>query len=216
MATYLDIINKVLIRLRETEALTPNDNEYTQLVGYVVNDAKKIVEDAWDWATLRTTKTVTVTAGNATTTIPSVGNGYKLMDAYNETTKTRLRLVTQNKMNTQTALSDPASSSPYEFSLGAVNSNGDQAITVYPIPDATYTLKFDVVSREPELEDASDTTNLPLHPIVMYAWAMATRERGETGGMAAQEIFGLADKALGDAISLEAHRYAAELTWREA
>jgi hypothetical protein len=32
--------------------------------------------------------------------------------------------------------------------------------------------------------------------------------------MSAQEIFGLADKALGDAVSLEASRYQAELTWR--
>jgi len=215
MATYLDIINKVLIRLREDEAITPNDNEYTQLIGFLVNDAKKLVEDAWDWAVLRTTKTVSVTVGDSSGSILSVGPGYKFLDAYNETSKTRMRLVTQNEMNTRTSLSDPASGSPYMFSLGSIDSSGNQAITVYPVPDGSYTLKFDVVVREAELEDAADTTALPMQPIILYAWAMTTRERGETGGMAAQEIFALADKALGDAVSLEASRYAAELTWRE-
>jgi hypothetical protein len=71
-----------------------------------------------------------------------------------------------------------------------------------------------MVIREAELEDATDETALPFRPIVMYAWAMATRERGETGGTAAQEIFGLADRALGDAIALEATKYQQELLWR--
>jgi len=214
MATYLDLINKVLVRLRETEALTPNDNEYTQLVGFMVNDAKNIVESAWDWANLRTTKTVSATVGVSAASIAGTGQNYKFMDAYNATTQSRLQLITQNEMNTKTVLNTAASDSPSEFSLGAIDSSGNQAITLYPTPDGSYTLKFDMIVREAALELAADVTNLPVQPVVLYAWAMATRERGETGGMSAQEIFGLADKALGDALSLEAHRYQAELTWR--
>jgi len=214
MATYLDLINKVLVRLRETEALTPNDNEYTQLVGFMVNDAKNVVESAWDWANLRTTKTVAATVGVSAASIVGNGQNYKFMDAYNATTQSRLQLITQNEMNTKTVLNTAASGSPSEFSLGAIDSSGNQAITLYPTPDGSYTLKFDMIVREADLELAADVTNLPTQPVVLYAWAMATRERGETGGMSAQEIFGLADKALGDALSLEAHRYQAELTWR--
>ena len=214
MATYLDLINKVLVRLRETEALTPNDNEYTQLVGFMVNDAKNVVESAWDWANLRTTKTVSTTVGVSAASIAGTGQNYKFMDAYNATTQSRLQLITQNEMNTKTVLNTAASDSPSEFSLGAIDSSGNQAITLYPTPDGSYTLKFDMIVREAALELAADVTNLPVQPVVLYAWAMATRERGETGGMSAQEIFGLADKALGDALSLEAHRYQAELTWR--
>ena len=41
--TYLALINKVLIRLRELVATTPTDNDYVTLIGYLVNDAKKTV-----------------------------------------------------------------------------------------------------------------------------------------------------------------------------
>jgi hypothetical protein len=214
MATYLDLINKVLVRLRESEAITPNDNEYTQLVGFMVNDAKNIVESAWDWAALRTPKTVSATVGDNSYSLTGVNSNYKFLDAYNVTSQARMKLITQSEMVTKTVLNTAATGTPSEFSLGTIDSNGDQLITVYPTPDGSYTLQFDMVVREPALEAALDTTNLPLQPLVLYAWAMATRERGETGGMSAQEIFGLADKALGDAVSLEASRYQAELTWR--
>jgi hypothetical protein len=214
MATYLDLINKVLVRLRESEALTPNDNEYTQLVGFMVNDAKNIVESAWDWAALRTTKTVSATVGDNSYSLTGVNTNYKFLNVYNVTSQSRMKLITQAEMVTKTVLNTAATNTPSEFSLGAIDSNGDQLITVYPTPDGSYTLQFDMVVREVELEAALDTTNLPIQPLVLYAWAMATRERGETGGMSAQEIFGLADKALGDAVSLEASRYQAELTWR--
>jgi hypothetical protein len=181
----------------------------------LVNDAKKLVEDSWDWSNLRTTKTVSATVGTSSYNLTSVGHDYKFLDAINATSKARMRLVSQNEMNNKTVLNDAASGSPYEFSLGVIDSSGNQAITVYPTPDGSYTLQFDMVVREAELEDATDTTILPTQPIALYAWAMATRERGETGGMSAQEIFGLADRALADAISLEASRYQAELTWRQ-
>ncbi len=212
--TYLDLINKVLIRLRETTVATPTDTDYAQLVGYLVNDAKSIVQSAWDWAALRTTKTITAYSGDNTYTITGSGGDYKFLDCYNDTSNFRLKLLTQNEMNNLINLNTAASSAPEYFSLSGLDSNGDQNIIVYPTPDATYTLKFDMVIREAELEDATDETALPFRPIVMYAWAMATRERGETGGTAAQEIFGLADRALGDAIALEATKYQQELLWR--
>lgn len=212
--TYLDLINKVLIRLRETEVSTPTDTDYSQLVGSLVNDAKNIVESAWDWSALRTTKTITASSGDNTYTITGSGGDYKFLDVYNSTTKARMRLITQNEMNTRINLNTAASGSPVVFSLNGLDSNGDQNIIVDPTPDTTYSLKFDMVIREGELEEAADTTALPSRPIIMYAWAMATRERGETGGTAAQEIFGLADRALADAVALEASKYHAELTWR--
>lgn len=212
--TYLDLINKVLIRLRETQVATPTDTDYSLLVGALVNDAKNTVESAWDWAALRTTKTVTTSAADNTYTLTGSGGDYKFLDVYNATSQFRLRLISQNEMNTRINLNTAASSAPEYFSLNGLDSAGDQNIIVYPTPDGTYSLKFDMVAREPELEDATDTTMLPTRPIIMYAWAMATRERGETGGTAAQEIFALADRALADAVALEASKYQAELTWR--
>ena len=47
--TYLDIINSVLLRLRETEATTVTDNSYTRLIATFVNDVMKEMRDEWDW-----------------------------------------------------------------------------------------------------------------------------------------------------------------------
>ena len=47
--TYLQIVNKVLRRLRENEVSSINENPYSLLIGDLVNVVKREVEDAWDW-----------------------------------------------------------------------------------------------------------------------------------------------------------------------
>ena len=46
--TYLDLVNNVLRRLRETEVSTVAANSYSKLVGDLINDAKDLVENAWE------------------------------------------------------------------------------------------------------------------------------------------------------------------------
>jgi uncharacterized membrane protein YoaK (UPF0700 family) len=64
--TYLDIVNKVLRRLRESEATTVqgtgNINSYTRLIGDYVNEAKAQIETSYDWSALRDTLTLTTAA----------------------------------------------------------------------------------------------------------------------------------------------------------
>ena len=57
--TYLQLVNSVLRRLREDEVTSVSQNSYSKLIGEFVNDAKRSVEDAYDWTALRTTLTVT-------------------------------------------------------------------------------------------------------------------------------------------------------------
>lgn len=211
--TFLQLINRVLVRLREEEAITPTDSGYTKLIGHLVNDAKKLVEDSWDWTALRTSLTVSATSGGSTYVLTGFGGDFKLLDAYNDTQNNRLKLIPYYTMTDWTTLSNAPSGPPSHFSYNGADSNGDPQIIVWPTPDASYTLKFEAVVKEAELSLAADETALPTRPIEMYAWAMATRERGETGGTAAQEIFGLADRSLSDAIALDASKYAGELTW---
>ena len=74
--TYLALINKVLIRLRELVATTPTDNDYVTLIGYLVNDAKKTVEEAWDWTDLKTTFTVSAVIADNTYTLTGFGTNF--------------------------------------------------------------------------------------------------------------------------------------------
>jgi hypothetical protein len=183
-------------------------------VGSLVNDAKELVEKAWDWVGLRTTVTVSATLSDSTYTLTGAGTNFKVLDAYNGTQKTRLTLLPLTRMNELTQLSTAASGPPDSYSYSGVDTNGDMTIIVYPTPDASYTLSFDMVQREAELTADADPTLLPHYPIIMLAVALAARERGETGGTAAAELFGLADRALGDAIALDAQHFPSELTWR--
>ena len=213
--TYLQLINRVLIRLREPSALTPTDNDYTTLVGYLVNDAKELVEKAWDWTALRSSVTVTTSNGTSDYSLTGFGVDFKLTDAYDDTSNVRLKLISKELMNSWTALSTAPSGTPTHFCYVGVDTNGDTKVRLYPTPASTLSVKFEATVRGAELSNATDTTVLPTKPIEMYAWAMATRERGETGGTAAQELFGLADRALSDAIALDASKYPAELTWTQ-
>ena len=45
--TYLNLVNNVLRRLRETEVSTVAANSYSKLVGDLINDAKDLVEQGW-------------------------------------------------------------------------------------------------------------------------------------------------------------------------
>ena len=54
--TYLQLVNAVLRRLRESEVTTVqgagNTNSYARLVGDFINEAKSQVEAAYDWSAL--------------------------------------------------------------------------------------------------------------------------------------------------------------------
>ena len=63
--TYLQLVNDVLTRLRETTVANVSDTDYSALIGKLVNDAKREVEDAWDWEALATTYTITTSNGTS-------------------------------------------------------------------------------------------------------------------------------------------------------
>lgn len=52
MRTYLQLVNDVLVRLRESQISTVSQTPYSTLIGALVNDAKREVEDSWQWSHL--------------------------------------------------------------------------------------------------------------------------------------------------------------------
>ena len=53
--TVKDIVNKILTRMRESTVGTINSTDQSSAVLRLVNDAKREVEDSWNWDTLRNT-----------------------------------------------------------------------------------------------------------------------------------------------------------------
>lgn len=52
MRTYLQLVNDVLVRLRESQVTSVSQTPYSTLIGALVNDAKREVEDSWQWSQL--------------------------------------------------------------------------------------------------------------------------------------------------------------------
>jgi hypothetical protein len=59
---YIQLVNDVLVRLREPEASSVSDTAYVKLIAKYVNDSKRQVEDAYNWNALSETLSATTTA----------------------------------------------------------------------------------------------------------------------------------------------------------
>tara|TARA_R110002074_G_scaffold76446_1_gene173975 strand:- start:414 stop:1061 length:648 start_codon:yes stop_codon:yes gene_type:complete len=211
--TYLQLVNKVLIRLREEEVSTVGENSYSALVGEFVNDAQRTVEDAWDWSALRTTLTVNTIAGVFNYTLTGSQDRIKVLDVVNDTDNFFMTYKSSHDFNNLFLNSDVPQSVPRWFSWNGVDGAGDSAVDIYPIPNGVFDLRFNVVLRSGELTADADVVPVSNMAIIQLATAFAARERGETGGTSAQELFSIADNTLSDAIALDAARHGEENIW---
>jgi len=211
--TYLNLVNNVLRRLREDEVSSVQSTTYSKLAGDFVNDAKKIVEDAWDWSGLRTTLTVTTSSGIFNYVLTGSQNKIKVLDVINDTSNIFMQYQTQHWFNDKYLNQSPPSGAPEYYTYNGVDSSGDTQVDIYPKPDGVYNLRFNCVLRNAELSADDDQLVIPSQPVIHTAVALLARERGETGGTSAPEYFGIADKYLSDAIALDAQKHPEETIW---
>ena len=211
--TYLEIVNKVLRRLREDTVDTVSQNTYSALVGEFVNDAKRMVEDAWDWSALRSTLTVTTTQDIFNYVLVGSGNRIELLDVVNDTSNFFLSYRDSHWFNKVFLVDEPMRGSPTHYSFNGIDANGDTAVDIYPIPDGVYSVRFNCILRTPELSADTDTVQIPTLPIIHMATALAVAERGESGGQSAAELLNIASKMLNDAIALDAYKHPEELVY---
>ena len=209
--TYLNLVNSVLRRLRENEVSTVSFDTYSKLIGDIVNDAKDLVESAWDWSALRTTLAINTVADTSNYSLTGSADKVKELNVINDTSNLVMQYQTNNWFDEQYYINTPATGAPNYYTYGGVDTNGDQTIDVYPKPDAVYALRVDVVKRNAVLSADTDTLDVPEIPVIQLAVALATRERGETGGTSTAEYFQIANRYLGDAIAHDAGRHPEEL-----
>ena len=208
--TYKDLVNNVLRRLRETEVSSVQTNSYSKLIGDLVNDAKDLVENSWDWSALRTTLTITTTSGVFNYSLTGSQNNIKELNVLNDTSNLPMIYQTNNWFDSQFLLGNPVSGSPVYYTYNGVDTDGDTLIDIYPKPDGVYSLRFNCALRNGDLSADTDTIKIPAMPVMHLAVAFAARERGETGGTSTQEYFAMANKYLSDAIAQDAGRHPEE------
>ena len=213
--TYLQMVNNILKRLRERTVSSVNENSYSALIGVLINDAKREVEDSWDWSALRTTITATTSSGTFSYVLTGSQNNIKVLEALNDTKDWHMQYAPATWMTQQFLIATPQSESPLYYSFNGVDNDGDTIVDVYPIPNATETLRFNVIQREQDLSADADVCTVPNQPVLMLAYAKAIEERGEDGGVGASSAYATATRSLNDAISLDAIKHPEELIWQE-
>jgi hypothetical protein len=211
--TYLEIINSVLRRLRETEVTDVNESDYSKLIGEYVNSVKKEVESAWNWTALSTTLTATTSAGVFNYTLSGSGSRFRVSDVVNDTQNYMLQPRSVLWMNKRFLTTDATTGAPYFYSFNGVDGSGDSKVDVYPVPDGVYVIRFNVTIPQDDLASNTDVLQIPSEPVIQGALARAISERGEDGGRLSNDQYGLYRSALADEIAIEAGRFPEETIW---
>lgn len=205
--TYLELINDVLVRLRETTVSTNSETSYSALIGKFVNDAKRQVEDAYAWNVLGTTITLSTTSGTYSYALTGAGQKFQVQDVINVTGNVGMKNIDFATMNRYQNFSTPVSGIPAYYAFDGVDSSNDTKVTLYPRPDGVYSIPFSLTVPQATLSADATVVKVPDTLVAQNAYARALVERGEDGGLTSSEAYSLYKAMLSDYIALEGTRY---------
>lgn len=214
--TFLELVNDVLVRLREPEVSTVNENVLSKIVGKMVNDAKRQVEDSYNWNALTATLTAVTIPAVFNYALVGTGSRFKIIDVWDSTSASTLSPVSTRQMNENFLLGNTTATigAPSEYNFNGVSSLGDAQVDIWPVPDKAYTLFFNLYVPQEALAADTDQMLIPKEPVVLLAKALALVERGEDGGLSSSEAYNVIYKSsLSDAIAIESSRYPDEDSW---
>jgi hypothetical protein len=212
LKTYLEAVNDVLIRLREPEVTSVNDTAYSKLISKYVVDAQRQVEDAYNWNALSNTLTMNTVPNLFNAVLVGSGVRFRLLDIIDDTNDTILTYKSSKEMN-DLFLTNRQSGKPLYYNFNGVSPEGDTQVDLYPVPDAVYTIRFNIIQPQDPLQFDADKLLVPAEPVIFLAYAKALAERGEDGGMASSEAYQLFQQSLADHISNESNLFQEEFFW---
>lgn len=211
---YVQLVNDVLIRLRESEVSSVNDNAYSRLIARFINDAKRNVEDAYNWNALSDTLTADTIPEIFNYVLDGSGQRFRIYDVIDDSNDFVLSYKTTEEMNRLFLRAGVLHGRPMYYNFnGTKGTTGDTQVDLYPIPDAVYNIRFNIALPQAPLSADADILLVPDEPVIFLAYAKALAERGEDGGMTSNEAYGQYLQSLSDAISLESGRYPEEQQW---
>jgi len=210
--TFLELVNSVLVRLREERVATVYQSEYSTLISNLVNVAKTEVENSYNWEALRKTVTLITEPGTFHYELLNTTTNIRTLDVYNYTNKNWMDSRTTDWMDRAFAVDDVAEGSPTVYAWNGVSDTGNMEIDIYPIPNTIETLRFNMTSPQKELKEDADILYVPAMLVIENAVARAIEERGEDGGSSKQDL--RYNSMLADFISMESSRKPMETVWR--
>jgi len=213
LPTYLELVNDVLVRMREPEVSTVQENTLSKLVGRLVNDAKRQVEDAYNWNALTDTLMVESVANTYGYVLNGSGSRFKVIDVQDITNRMPLESLPTLTMS-QYLLMDKTPGKPQYYNFNGIDvESGDTQVDIFPVPAVGITMYFNLYIPQENLVGDTDKLYVPKEPVILGAFARALVERGEDGGLNSSEAYALYRSSLADHIAIEASRFIEEETW---
>lgn len=231
---YKDMVNEVLIRMREDEiesVIDPDNDPQQKIVCKLVNDAFRFVARSHAWNAFRKVWVVDLAHGIDKYVL---SKGIESSSVYAVTTAAKKRLREEDAR--VFALDKRVQGSPDRYHVGTVNQH-QLELTVSPTPDNTHRgtgnsaeyafgqygvasyndpRKIIIVSgfaQPKRLELDDDYITMPIDPLMQFALAYAHSERGEAGDQSVMELFAIARTSLSDAISWDVSNSPNEYLW---
>lgn len=203
MATWLSLVNELQKRLRESQSASVTSTTYSTLLGSFVNQAKREVEDAWDWHALRTVLSFTTSNGTATYSVTGATERSRFFspsrEIYDDTNDTILTPAPDWFIDQLTYIGT-AQTGPSNYYRMRGISSGLLQMTLYPTPSGTYTMRVPMLVPQDDLAAGATVLTIPSAPVLERAYTLALRERGEDGGTSFAEAQAAATYALNQAI----------------
>lgn len=232
--TYLELVNKVLKRMRETEVTTVSGSAISKVVGELVNDAKRVVEDAWQWSHLIDWVAIETVAGQYNYSLNSATEAVTQVqgDTLGERARFRRNPETDRILS---FINFPAGkegqlrefSFEARFDLRAAEITQDirntpdsvglqplspleegkinKNLVLWPIPDTDGLIVTTYFTNpQNDLENDGDVMWVPKDPVLQLAYLYSLYERGEELGESASLTTEKARMALSDAIAHDA------------
>ena len=215
--TYLQLVNHVLRRMRLSEVASVSASTYSAMIGDLVNQAKREVEDAFPWLALHGEVQISTTAGVASYSLTGMGERTRIERVHNKTTDDIIRSIDWYRMTEAQDFGSGASGRPAYWRITGV-SLGDPVIEFDPAPEDTYDVSVYGIVPQADLSANTDVLTVSSYPVILNAYLLALVERGDDRGVPynhAQREYqsALADAIAGDAMNDQSGR---SIDWRVA
>ena len=213
--SFLQIINRVLVRLRESTVAANNSTDYSTMIGALVNSVKTDIEKAYYWNALRDTYAVSAVPNTTSYALASSGMNAVIIDGWNTTTSRRLTRGTNAEFDEYFYGASSVQTGDVEKYIPAgLDSNYDLQIDIWPSPASTNALKLTIFRPQADLSADADVPLVPQDVLIEEVIARALVEKGEEGIAPPQpgQTFIRTD-LLADAVSREAGHDGTEMDW---
>jgi hypothetical protein len=213
--TFLQIINRILPRLRESTVAANDSTDYSSHIGKMLNEVKAEIENAWMWSALRDTYEVSTTQGVTSYALTDAGD-CTIISAWNTTSSVQLLRGTNREFDRYFFGSGATipQGIPCKYLPAGLDENYDRKIDIYPAPSGVFTLKLNVSKQQADLAADGDIPLVPQPLLIEETIARLLVERGDEGAPrpAPGETFILRER-LAQEIAREAGHDDSEMDW---